>query len=148
MIYPTAKAALLVGAGAVAALILAALAPGLWAAGLALIALAVGLLAADAWLSPWPSAVTARLDAPGALQVGRKETAVADISVNGRRFASVKSSGDERLYRRRARRRRAQFPPDAGAAGRRAKSGNCGFAGAAPSALSTSRMYARSARNP
>ena len=88
MIYPTAKAALLVGGGAVAALILAALAPGLWAAGLALIALAVGLLAADAWLSPWPSAVAARLDAPGSLQVGREETAVADISVNGRRFAS------------------------------------------------------------
>ncbi len=82
MIYPTARAALLAGGGAVPALAVAAFAPDLWSIGLAWIALVAGLVAADGWLSPWPSTVFIRMSAPSAMQVGRNNMVSATISVN------------------------------------------------------------------
>lgn len=84
LIYPTARAAGLAAAGAGFALLITALAPDLWSIGLGWLALVIALLAADAYLSPWPSA--ARIDAalPGAMQVGRKETLAVPVSLDGR----------------------------------------------------------------
>ncbi|MEM8936569.1 MAG: DUF58 domain-containing protein [Pseudomonadota bacterium] len=88
MIYPTARAALLAGASAIVALFLAALALNLWSAGFGLIALVVGLVAADAWLSPWRHRVSVRVKTPQSLLVGRSEVIKAEISVNGRPLKS------------------------------------------------------------
>ncbi|MEZ5892463.1 MAG: DUF58 domain-containing protein [Parvularculaceae bacterium] len=88
MIYPTARAALLAGAGAVFALALAAVAPGLWLIGLAAIALVAALMAADAWLSPWPSDLDVSVTAPASFQVGRAERVAADVRVKGRPLAA------------------------------------------------------------
>ncbi|MEO0398936.1 MAG: DUF58 domain-containing protein [Pseudomonadota bacterium] len=88
MIYPTARAALFAGVGAIAALGLAALAPGVWWAGLAWIALIAALLAADAWLSPWPSALRIDVTPPDFLQVGHSGLLRADVSIGRMPLAS------------------------------------------------------------
>ena len=90
LIYPTARAAGLAAFGAVLALFLTALAPGLWSIGLGWLALVVGLIAADAAISPWPSAVRTDAALPGAMQVGRKDTVSVPVSIPGR-FQNIES---------------------------------------------------------
>jgi len=84
MIYPTARAATLAGAGALISLAIAAAAPSLWAIGLGAIAMAAALMALDAVLSPWPSAVSVTARTPLALQIGRAGTAAFDVAIAGR----------------------------------------------------------------
>ena len=88
MIYPTARAALIAGGGGIFCLAIAAAAPDLWAGGFVVIAFTIGLLAADAALSPWPSAVSVRLQAPAVLGAGRSDAASAEVFANGRALPS------------------------------------------------------------
>lgn len=68
MIRPTRRAVLLMAAGAPPALLLGALAPQLWAVGLAWVPLVLILLALDALGAASPPAIT--VEAPGAVEVG------------------------------------------------------------------------------
>ena len=86
MIYPTTKAVLLAGCAIIVSLAVVVLAPGLWSVGFACVAFIVGLLAADAWLSPWPSGISVMMSAPRALQVGQTDLFTASIYANGQTF--------------------------------------------------------------
>jgi uncharacterized protein (DUF58 family) len=80
LIYPTPRAILVAGAAAIAAFLIAAAAPGLWAIGFAFIAGTVALMALDAALSPWPSALRITTETAPGLQVGRDGAARFGVS--------------------------------------------------------------------
>lgn len=99
MVYPTSRGILLAAAGAPLTLGLVALSPGMWTLGLGWIAFVLGLLAVDAVLSPWPSALQLSADFPDRLYVGRADNVSIAIRFNGRRADAVETrlEADARL---------------------------------------------------
>ncbi|MEM8986177.1 MAG: DUF58 domain-containing protein [Pseudomonadota bacterium] len=79
-VYPTNRAAFLAGAAGLAALAIAAAAPGMWAVGLALAAGVVALLAADGAMSPWLSGLGVEAPEKPLLQVGRSAAVAFGVS--------------------------------------------------------------------
>lgn len=80
MIQPTIRAFLIAAAGGLIFLGVAAAAPALWWLGALWVLAVAGLIAADAALSPWPSAVQVDVDAPAVAQAGRSQTVTLAIS--------------------------------------------------------------------
>lgn len=83
-LYPTARAVLLMAAGAPVALIVGVVAPALWTIGFAWMLLVVLLLAADAMLAPGRDTVTADLVVPGSAPVGSRIEAMLRLSARTR----------------------------------------------------------------
>jgi uncharacterized protein (DUF58 family) len=83
-LYPTARAVLLMTAGAPVALIVGVVAPALWTIGFAWMLLVVLLLAADAMLAPGRDKVTADLSVPGSAPVGSRVEATLRLSARTR----------------------------------------------------------------
>lgn len=75
--YPTARAIVLMAAGAPVGLIVGLIAPGLWAAAAAWILFGAGLLLADMILAPRPASVELRTAGPTVMGVGRPARAEA-----------------------------------------------------------------------
>lgn len=80
MIYPTARGIALAGVGIIIALLISALSPQSWAAGLGWLALVAALLVADALAAPSPSSPRVKLLPPASMMVGRPYRLDADIS--------------------------------------------------------------------
>jgi uncharacterized protein (DUF58 family) len=85
MIYPTRRAVAVMAAGAPLALAAGLAAPHLWVLGAAWVLAAAGLILADAWLAPSPSALSLTLSAPRALGMGTSGEAVVEASFRGAR---------------------------------------------------------------
>ncbi|MDH7638756.1 DUF58 domain-containing protein [Sphingomonas oryzagri] len=83
-LYPTARAVLLMAAGAPVALIVGVVAPALWTIGFAWMLLVALLLAADAMLAPGRAKVTADLSVPGSASVGSRIEATLRLSARTR----------------------------------------------------------------
>ena len=78
-LYPTARAVLLMAAGAPVALVIGVMAPALWTIGFAWMLLVVLLLAADALLAPGQAQVVADLRLPGTAPVGSRIDATLHV---------------------------------------------------------------------
>jgi uncharacterized protein (DUF58 family) len=85
VIYPTRRAVAVMAAGAPLALAAGLAAPQLWVLGAAWVLAAAGLILADAWLAPSPSALSLTLSAPRALGMGTPGEAVVEASFRGPR---------------------------------------------------------------
>jgi uncharacterized protein (DUF58 family) len=94
-LYPTARAVLLMAAGAPAALVIGVASPPLWTIGFAWMLLVVLLIAADAMLAPGVSGVAADLMVPGTAPVGSRIDATLHLSARTR--VQVTIDVDERL---------------------------------------------------
>jgi uncharacterized protein (DUF58 family) len=88
-LYPTARAVLLMAAGAPAALVIGVAAPALWTIGFAWMLLVILLLGADALLAPGRERVTAELTLPGAAPVGSRVDARLRVSARTRVQATI-----------------------------------------------------------
>jgi uncharacterized protein (DUF58 family) len=88
-LYPTARAVLLMAAGAPVALVIGVVAPALWTIGFAWMLLVVLLLAADAMLAQGPGQVAAELRLPGTAPVGSRIDATLHISSRTRVQSSI-----------------------------------------------------------
>lgn len=71
-LYPTARAVFLVGLGVPVALILGAVAPGLWLAGIAWAIFGLCVMLADAWAACGPSTLSIASDLPGTIAMGER----------------------------------------------------------------------------
>jgi uncharacterized protein (DUF58 family) len=94
-LYPTARAVLLMAAGAPVALVIGVAAPALWTIGFAWMLLVILLLAADAMLAPGRNRVGADLRLPGTAPVGGRVDATLALSARSRVQATI--DVDERL---------------------------------------------------
>jgi len=94
-LYPTARAVLLMAAGAPVALVIGVAAPALWTIGFAWMLLVILLLGADALLAPRPGQVAATLTLPGSAPVGSRIDARLDVASSTRVQATIDI--DERL---------------------------------------------------
>ena len=98
-IYPTRRAIALAAAGAPVALLIAALAPGLWTLGAVWVLFVAGLVLADAWFAAPLAAVSLAAQAPEVLGVGRSAplTIQARFARAAPRRVEFAADGDERL---------------------------------------------------
>ncbi|WP_454886938.1 DUF58 domain-containing protein [Sphingomonas oryzagri] len=88
-LYPTARAVLLMAAGAPVALIVGVAAPALWTVGFAWMLLVMLLLAADAMLASRRDRVTADLSVPGSAPVGSRIEATLHLSARTRAQSAI-----------------------------------------------------------
>lgn len=88
-LYPTARAVLLMAAGAPAALMIGVVWPRLWTIGFGWMLFVLLLLALDAVLAPRPAQVSARLALPGTVPVGGRIALTLAIVARSRVQATV-----------------------------------------------------------
>jgi uncharacterized protein (DUF58 family) len=98
-LYPTRRAIALAASGAPVALLVAALAPGLWTLAGAWVLIALGLLLVDAWLAAPVSALTLEVRAPELIGLQRPATLAIEARFAGAapRVLELAAGADERL---------------------------------------------------
>jgi uncharacterized protein (DUF58 family) len=98
-LYPTRRAIALAASGAPVALLVAALAPGLWTLAGAWVLIALGLLLVDAWLAAPVSALTLEVRAPELIGLQRTARLAIEARFTGAapRTLELAAGADERL---------------------------------------------------
>ncbi|MEM9168634.1 MAG: DUF58 domain-containing protein [Pseudomonadota bacterium] len=91
LIYPTRRAALLATGAALTAFAVAAAAPEAWTLGLSAFALVCALVVLDAFVSPWPSALSISYTRPETLQVGVETPILFQATFQAARAPAVES---------------------------------------------------------